>query len=80
LTRIQHTGRGDQSGLDKFLFGQAASLVGSDVRAMSLLALGILLMVVLSFKELKLLCFDPEFGRGLGLPIRRFDGFCCCSW
>ena len=74
LTRIQHTGAGDQSGLDKFLFGQAASLVVADVRAMSLLALAILLVVVFSFKELKLVCFDPDFGRGLGLKINRFDG------
>ncbi|HVF85156.1 MAG TPA: metal ABC transporter permease [Abditibacteriaceae bacterium] len=73
LTRIQHSGGGDQSGLDKFLFGQAASLVGGDVRAMTILASLILLLVALTFKELKLLCFDPDFGRGLGLKMGRFD-------
>ncbi|GAX89973.1 metal ABC transporter permease [Effusibacillus lacus] len=69
LTRIQHTPNGNQSGLDDFLFGQAASLVGSDVRVMMALA-GILLFITwLLFKEFKLLSFDPGFGRGLGLPM-----------
>ena len=74
LTRIQHSGSGEQSGLDKFLFGQAASLVIGDVQAMMAIALILCLMSWLLYKEFKLLCFDPDFGRGLGLPMQRLDG------
>lgn len=74
LTSIQHSGRGNQSGLDKFLFGQAASMVASDVVAMMVLSALLLLITTLLFKELKLLVFDSHFGRGLGYPMGKLDG------
>jgi manganese/zinc/iron transport system permease protein len=75
LTRIQHSGAGNQSGLDKFLFGQAASMVGSDLITMSGVAAILCLLTYAFYKELKLLCFDADFGRGLGFPMPRLDGF-----
>ena len=74
LTRIQHGESGSQSGLDKFLFGQAASLVGADVRTMAAMAVVLCLLTWVLYKELKLLCFDIAFGRGLGLPMPFLDG------
>jgi manganese/zinc/iron transport system permease protein len=74
LTHIQHSGAGGQSGLDKFLFGQAASLIASDVRLMAGIALILCALSFTLFKEWKLLCFDPAFGTGLGLPMARLDG------
>jgi len=74
LTRIQHGSSGSQSGLDKFLFGQAASLVGSDVRTMASMAVVLCVLTFVLYKELKLLCFDQAFGRGLGLPMGFLDG------
>ena len=38
LTYIQHNGAGNQSGLDDFIFGQAASMVGSDVKVNCIIA------------------------------------------
>ncbi|WP_139489556.1 metal ABC transporter permease [Brevibacillus dissolubilis] len=74
LTFIQHSDSGNQSGLDKFLFGQAASLIASDVTAIVVVS-GILLAATgLLFKEFKLLAFDPGFGRGLGYPMGLLDG------
>lgn len=73
LTWIQRLPAGNQSGLDKFLFGQAATLVDEDVRAMAILSALVLLAVVLFYKELQLLAFDPEFGGSLGLPMRRVE-------
>lgn len=70
LTKIAQSGMANQAGLDAFLFGKAASLVGSDVKIMSIVAILLLFTVILIFKELKLLAFDPEFGRGLGLPMK----------
>ncbi len=74
LTRIQHGSSGSQSGLDKFLFGQAASLVGSDVQTMAGMAVVLCILTFVLYKELKLLCFDQAFGRGLGLPMAFLDG------
>ncbi|SEN34988.1 iron chelate uptake ABC transporter family permease subunit [Lihuaxuella thermophila] len=73
LTQIQHSDNGNQSGLDKFLFGQSASMVASDVQVMGTVAVILLILCFLFFKELKLLCFDANFGRSLGFPMRGLD-------
>ncbi|MDP9371039.1 MAG: metal ABC transporter permease, partial [Chloroflexota bacterium] len=69
LTRIQHTGDASQSGLNSFLFGQAAVLLERDVLLMAGLGGAALLTVALCYKEFKLLAFDPGFGRSLGFPM-----------
>lgn len=73
LTKIQHSDFGNQSGLDKFLFGQSASMVTLDVQMMGSAALAVLLICFLLFKEFKLLCFDEAFGKCLGFPMRKID-------
>jgi manganese/zinc/iron transport system permease protein len=73
LTYLQQHAGAAQAGLDAFLFGQAAALVEQDVLTMAVLG-GIALLVMLVFwKEFKLLAFDPAFGRSIGVPIRRLD-------
>lgn len=74
LTTIQHSGAGNQSGLDSFLFGQAAALVRHDVMVMGVVALVSVLSVLLFYKEFKALCFDPGFATGVGLPMKLVDG------
>jgi len=73
LTHIQHSASGNQSGLDKFLFGQAASLVFADVVTIMVVAAVLIVVVALLFKEFTLLSFDPGFGRGLGFPMGFLD-------
>lgn len=73
LTHVQRSGDGNQSGLDKFLFGQAASLVEEDLRVMTWLAAGILVAVMLCYKEFKALIFDAGFLRAAGFPTRLID-------
>ena len=73
LTTIQKMPGGNKSGLDKFLFGQAATLLPQDVVIVSVLAVCVLLVVALFYKEFKLLAFDPEFGASLGLPMRGIE-------
>ncbi|MDF2962477.1 MAG: manganese transporter [Paenibacillus sp.] len=73
LTQIQHSDSGNQSGLDKFLFGQAASMVQSDVITMSIVAFVLVLLCTLLFKEFKLLSFDSGFAKGLGYPVAFLD-------
>lgn len=67
LTYIQNGSNANQSGLDKFLFGQAATIVAADVRLMAVLAALALGTVVLLFKEFKLVSFDPMYAATLGL-------------
>lgn len=72
-TYIQRTGNANQAGLDKFLFGQAATMLKRDVITIGVLG-GIALIVMLIFwKELKLLIFDEGFAASIGFPIRTLD-------
>lgn len=73
LTSIQHSGAGNQAGLDSFLFGQSAAMVSGDVVVMATVSTVLIAAVLLFFKEFKLLCFDRGFGEGLGIPMRRVD-------
>jgi len=66
LTYIQKMPNANQAGLDKYLFGQAATLVESDVWLMCIVT-AISLAVVLTFwKEFKLLLFDADYTKSLG--------------
>lgn len=69
LTKVQQLPSGNKSGLDAFIFGQAASIVGSDVKVMAGAAAILVFITAILFKEFKVITFDPEFAKGLGLPI-----------
>ncbi len=73
LTHIQASGAAEQSGLDKFLFGQAASLLPEDVVVFSSVSLVLVLAILLLYKDFKLLAFDGGFARSLGLPVRGLE-------
>jgi manganese/zinc/iron transport system permease protein len=73
LTRIQKTGAAAQAGLDKFLFGQAASLVHADLWLLGGVTVVLLAGVLLAFKEFKLLTFDAAFAASLGWPVGRLE-------
>ncbi|GGF65251.1 metal ABC transporter permease [Wenyingzhuangia marina] len=73
LTYIQKLPNANQSGLEKYLFGQAATLLASDVWLMSSIA-GIALMVVLLFwKEFKMVLFDADYTTTLGFHVKFID-------
>lgn len=74
LTIANRTAGGNQSGLDTFIFGQAASMVKSDVMTMLSLALLVIFVVIAAFKEWKIYLFDPQFAKGLGLSIKGMNG------
>lgn len=66
LTFIAKRNDAQQAGLDRFLFGQAATLVTANVITMAVLGGVALLVVGLLYKEFKLLTFDPAFATSLG--------------
>jgi len=73
LTAIQHSGSAGQAGLDKFLFGKAASMSRQDVMVFGTTALILLILVLVFFKEFKLVAFDPDYARSAGLPVRSLE-------
>ncbi|OGP35024.1 MAG: ABC transporter [Deltaproteobacteria bacterium GWC2_65_14] len=73
LTYIQRIPTASQAGLDKFLFGQAATLLKRDVQTIAVLGGVALVLLMVFWKEFKLLSFDPEFGATLGFPARSLD-------
>jgi len=70
MTYLQRHAGASQAGLDAFLFGQAAALVTRDIYVMAALGGVALMLMLLFWKELKVLSFDPAFGHSLGLPMR----------
>ncbi|PQV49414.1 manganese/zinc/iron transport system permease protein [Jejuia pallidilutea] len=73
LTFIQKQPNANQAGLDKYLFGQAATLLESDVWMMAIVT-GICLSVLLLFwKEFKILLFDADYTKTLGFHTKFID-------
>jgi manganese/zinc/iron transport system permease protein len=73
LTVIQKSGNAAQSGLDHFLFGQAASLIGKDLIVFSSIAVILMVAVWLFFKEFALIAFDENFALSIGFPVRALE-------
>jgi len=73
LTHIQKQPLGNQSGLDKFLFGQAAAMLPKDLLVMGMISFFLLVVILLLFKEFRLLTFDPDFFATLGFPVAFLD-------
>ncbi|TYP70851.1 metal ABC transporter permease [Aquimarina intermedia] len=73
LTYIQKIPNAHQAGLANYLFGQAATLMEADVWLMTVVT-GISLIVLLLFwKELKLLLFDSDYTKTLGFNVQFLD-------
>ena len=70
LTFVQKMPNANQAGLDKYLFGQAATLVESDVWLMCGVTGVSLCVLVLFWKEFKLMLFDADYTKSLGFNIR----------
>jgi manganese/zinc/iron transport system permease protein len=73
LTIVQKMPTATKAGLDKFLFGNAATLLKTDVYIIVILSGVALLTLVLFWKEFKLISFDPDFAHSIGLRYHFFD-------
>jgi manganese/zinc/iron transport system permease protein len=61
LTSIQHSGNASQAGLDKFLFGKAASITFEDIRLFAFSSAGILSLIFIFLRGFTAISFDEEF-------------------
>lgn len=75
LTYIQKNSGSHQAGLEKFIFGQASSLLKRDVRIMIITGIVLFSMMIVFWKEFKLVTFDPVFAQTIGIPSAFFGGF-----
>jgi manganese/zinc/iron transport system permease protein len=74
LRRTQEPDMGGHvGGLDSFLLGKTAGMVLDDVILIALGSLVCLAVVLLLYKEFKLITFDADFGRVQGWPALRLD-------
>lgn len=70
VTMIQGLPTGNKSGIDKFMFGQAAALGDADVRLMLVTTMVTLAVLVVGYRGFLVTSFDAEFARVCGLPVR----------
>lgn len=73
MSIVQKLPNARQAGLNKFLFGRAATLLQEDIWVMAFLGGIALLLMFIFWKEFKLLSFNPEFGLSLGFSMRAID-------
>ncbi len=73
LTYIQKLPKSSQAGLDRFIFGQAATIVAKDVVIMAVVQVLVLVTLVLFFKELKSSTFDPQSTTVMGFNQKIID-------
>ncbi len=66
-------GGGAKAGLESYIYGQAAGMVLQDVLGIAAVSAAALAVVVLLFKEFKVLSFDPAFARAQGWPTLALD-------
>jgi len=73
LSIIQRQRNGQQAGLESYLFGQTASMVMQDLATIIGVTLLTLLILLLFYKEFKILSFDREFAAVQGWPTLFLD-------
>jgi manganese/zinc/iron transport system permease protein len=73
LTIVQRMPTATKAGLDKFLFGNAATLLKEDVVTMGILAAIVFALLFLFWKEFKIIVFDQNYAKSLGMNIHLID-------
>jgi len=73
LTSIQHSGIANQSGLDKFLFGKAASILPEDIYLFAFVALFLLGVIGLFYHQFRLIIFDRNYAETIGLNVGFYE-------
>jgi len=66
LSYVQKIPNANQAGLNRFIFGQAATLLQRDLILMLICGTLLIGMVLLFWKELKLFTFDSDFAQSIG--------------
>lgn len=78
LTYVQKIPNSNQAGLNRFIFGQASTLMQRDIIIMAACGAILLLLVVLFWKEFKLFTFDSDFAHSLGFSPAKLNLLLSC--
>lgn len=73
LTLIQKMPNANQAGLDKFIFGQASTLLRRDLNTIFITGIVVIVLVLLFWKELKISTFDPIFAESIGFSVKKLN-------
>lgn len=63
----------NKSGLNKFIFGQASTFIERDVNVIFITGIILLIIIVLFWKEFKLVSFDSDFAKTLGFSSKKIE-------
>src|SRR5688572_24366418 len=70
LTMIQRLPTGNKSGIDKFLFGQAAAMSAGDIKLMAVVTGLSIVAILVFYKEFLVTSFDSGFALSTGFPAQ----------
>lgn len=73
LTYVQKIPDSNQAGLNRFIFGQAATLLQKDLIIMLICGAILLVLVFLFWKELKLFIFDSDFAQSISFSPHKLN-------
>lgn len=73
LTIIQKTPNANQAGLERFIYGQVSGMVLRDVKIIAMTGVVVLFLILLFWKEFKIITFDPEFAYTLGYDVKKIN-------
>lgn len=73
LTHIQKIPNANQAGLEKFIFGQASTLLKRDVQIMGVLGIVLIGLVILFWKEFQISSFDSDYAESLGFSTKKIN-------
>ena len=74
LTYSQKIPNANQAGLDRFIYGQASAIIKEDLELIFICGIILIGIVLLCWKEFKILIFDEEFAKTIGFNIKFLDG------
>jgi manganese/zinc/iron transport system permease protein len=73
LVMLDRIGYSSTAGLDDYIFGKAAAIRMNDIYIITIFGGIAIIMLILFWKEFKLLAFNREFGDANGLPMNLLD-------
>ena len=73
LTYVQKLPNSNQAGLNRFIYGQASTILKRDVVFMAACGIALILLVILFWKEFKLYSFDGEYAESLGFSTKKLN-------
>lgn len=70
LGKVQQSPDASQSGLESYIFGQAASFLRSDLNILIVALVIAVVTILLFYKELKLFSFNWEYAKSIGFNVK----------